>query len=121
MSKEEKVELPSIYERKWLNDDKGSAYTVLEADVQKGYNYKGRRTVDASLEIKDCNKQICLEFHYYNEEVYQQRLKKINDFINTLNKLKEFMVANPFEQGTKLTKEEIKNRNKEQFLDDDEL
>lgn len=120
MSRKKKKDLPKIYERKWLNENEGSAYSILEAKVQEGWNFKDRVTVDASLQLKDCNRQIELEFQYWSEEDYQQRLRKVNDLLATVQKLKDFMVANPFKAGTKLTKEEIKERNKKQKEEDED-
>jgi acetone carboxylase gamma subunit len=91
-----KTKLPKIYKRKWLNTDRGTAYVVIDAEVEKGYGkYKNNLNVDAGLEIKDCNRQVHIEFYYHNERSYKQRLRKIRLFIDILLELEAFMKANP--------------------------
>jgi hypothetical protein len=92
-----KSKFPKLYRRKWLNGDKGSAYIIVDASVE-AIDYgkrKGGTEVSASVDIKDCHRQCSLEFYYYNPKQYQQRLKKIRLYIQTLQDLEAFMVANP--------------------------
>jgi hypothetical protein len=92
-----KKKLPKLFRRKWLNKDKGSAYIIIDAEVEKQDwgKKKGSLNVDASIEIKDCHRQSELEFHYYDEQQYKARLKKIKLFIESLQDLEKFMKANP--------------------------
>lgn len=92
-----KEKLPKLFRRKWLNNDKGSAYIIVDASVEKHWDkkYPEDRSVDAGIEIKDCYKQSNLEFNYYDEQDYQRRLKKIRLYIETLEELEAFMKANP--------------------------
>lgn len=91
-----KTKLPKLFSRKWLNNDEGTAYVVLYAEVEGGYRkHKEDRSVNASVEIKDCNRQITLDFYYYCGKEYKKRLNKIRLLIETLEKLEAFMKANP--------------------------
>jgi hypothetical protein len=85
-----------LYKRQWLNEDKGSAYVVLEAEHS---SYGG---VWASVEIKDCTRQVSLEFDYASEEERQRRLNKVDELIKTLYEMKAFI------EETKPTKKKRK-------------
>jgi hypothetical protein len=92
-----KKKFPKLYKRQWLNKGKGSAYVMTEASVEQGWNdkYPDDRYVDASLELKDCNRQMSLEFGYDCDKEYKERLAKIDVVINSANELKQFMLDNP--------------------------
>lgn len=94
----EKTKLPKHYKRTWLNEE-GSGYIITEASVCKHWSSKGkgidRFYIDADVEIKDCNRQINLEFYCNNKEQYEKRLVKLQLMIDQLEEVKAFMLANP--------------------------
>lgn len=90
-----KEKLPKLYRRKWINKRKGTAYIVTSANMHSGWRDKTTRHADAEIEIKDCFKQMTLEFYYNNEKQYKQRLKKIDLLTRELMVLKQFMLDNP--------------------------
>lgn len=95
MSKEK---FPKLYKRKWLNNDKGSAYVIIDADVSGHWNeekYPYDTTLDAIIEIKDCNRQIVLEFYANDEKEYKKRLVKIQSLLDAIKELQQFMLDNP--------------------------
>jgi hypothetical protein len=81
---------------------------MIDASVEKGYgeDYKNDRHVDATFEIKDCNRQASIDFYYHNDRGYKQRLKKIRDMIEALEDLERFMKANPPVRAPKKKKED---------------
>lgn len=92
-----RTKLPKLYKRTWLNSDRGTAYCVIEAEVEKVTYGKRKGGTDccATFEIKDCNRQASIEFYYYNAKDYQKRLTKIRRLIDNLEELEAFMRANP--------------------------
>jgi hypothetical protein len=92
MSKEK---LPQLYRRKWINEGEGTAYIVTSAEMHTGFRDKKSRYCDGEIEIKDCYKQMTLEFHYSTQKAYKKRLKKIDLIIKELALLKQFMLDNP--------------------------
>lgn len=91
---------PKIYTRDWINADNGSAYMIVQASVEDDWQYSDGLEVDAAIEIKDCSRQINLDFNYGNQEEYNQRLDKLNLMVSRLQALKDFMVAHPPVKGT---------------------
>jgi hypothetical protein len=104
----DKEKLPKLYKREWLNEDEGSAYFIIEAGVDEHWKWEDAVTLDASLQIKDCNRQIELEFYAGDEEEYRKRINKINLLIGALEELRQFMLDNPAKNGT------IKKKKKEE-------
>lgn len=81
--------IEKLYKREWLNDDEGTAYIVLSGEKCDTSKY-----IDASIEIKDCFKQINLDFDYHDEESKNKRITKIDSFIDYLQEVKGFIVRN---------------------------
>lgn len=89
---------PKLYKRIWLNKDRGSAYMIIDASHDSHWDkkkYPDDRSLGASLEIKDCNRQCAIEFDAYNEKTYKQRLVKIRTLIEGLQALENFMIEHP--------------------------
>lgn len=97
-----KEELPKIYERHWLNEDKGSAYIVIDGEVVEGYN-KVDTWTELTVEIKDCRRQVQLEFCCFTDDKpsHEISLKKMDDFIAQLQKARAFLADNPPVKGKK--------------------
>jgi hypothetical protein len=92
-----KKKLPKLYRRTWLNKGEGTAYIVIDAEVET-IDYgkrKGGTEVSATLDLKDCNRQICLEFWYNGQKEYKERLAKIALLKKQVDDLQNFMLANP--------------------------
>lgn len=79
-----------LFKRTWLNEDQGTAYVVIDAEKSDNSKY-----VDVCFEIKDCSRQISLDFYYHDEEERQAKIAKVDRFIAHLNELKDFIVRNP--------------------------
>lgn len=94
-----KKKLPSLYKRDFLNKDKGSAYIIIDASVEPHWNYEDGTTLDAGVELKDCNRQISLEFYANNMKEYAKVMKKMDLLIGRLEELREFMRANKPSEG----------------------
>lgn len=59
----------------------------------KGYSYEsGRIDIDAELQIRDCSRSIQLEFGICSEKDRTQRLKKLDNLIGELEKMRECLV-----------------------------
>jgi hypothetical protein len=109
-----KKKFPKLFRRRWLNRDKGSAYVFVDAQVSliDWGRRKGGTEVDATLELKDCNRQICLEFYYHSEKTYKQRLKKIADLKKDIEDLEAFMIANPPTKAPEKEEEKVVKQTK---------
>jgi hypothetical protein len=87
-----------IFRRIWLNKDRGSAYIMVTAS-KRSHTYTNKRTsktteeqwIDADVELKDCNRQINLEFYCGCEKTKKQRIKKLEILIKELSDLKAFI------------------------------
>jgi hypothetical protein len=103
--------LPKIYRRQWLNKDEGSGYIIIEAEVERHWNaekHPEARHLSANVEIKDCNRQINLDFWANDEKEYKQRLKKMRQLIETLEEFEKFLIENPVVDKTKAKKKKKK-------------
>lgn len=92
-----KPPLPKHFKRFFLNEDEGSAYIMINAELEETYSKNGKTYLDARVEIKDCNRQCEIDFSVYGskEGLYQERLTKLDNMISALTELLDFMVANP--------------------------
>lgn len=113
-----KTRQQKIYKRTWLNSDKGSAYIIVDCSVHDWKDTKAgtkERWVQADIEIKDCNRQIGLEFSAYTESRRKQRIKKIERMIKELESVKAFLEAHEVYEETKITvsEEPASTENKE--------
>lgn len=92
-----KKKLPKLFRRRWLNKETGTAYSIIDAEVTliDWGKKKGGTEVSASLDLKDCTRQISLEFYYYTQKEYKQRLTKIAGLKKDIEDLEAFMLANP--------------------------
>lgn len=92
-----KKNLPKLFKRFWLNKSHGSAYVMIDASIEASYskNTPNDRSLNATVEIKDCNRQLELEFYAYNTAQHKTKLKKLRDLISGLQELEQFMVDNP--------------------------
>jgi hypothetical protein len=95
----EKDELPKLYKRDWLNEDEGSAYIIIDASLAEDWKTTDGRQLEASVQFKDCNRQIDLEFSPWKAEDNDKYLRKLQLIIDRLEELKAFMVANPTIDG----------------------
>lgn len=66
------------------NVDEGS-------DIRIYANLDEYRAVDSWIQLRDCNKSICLGFYFSNEKKKKERLVKINTLINELTKLRDWI------------------------------
>lgn len=73
------------YDRGFLNQDKGMA--SYEANVEA--NSYG---VDASLLLSDCYRQITLDFSYYSDKQYSERLEKVDLLLQKIREMKDEMI-----------------------------
>lgn len=98
MTRTRKPKLPKLYKRRWINKGEGTAYVVIDAKVE-GHWDEGKfpedRHIEADVEIKDCSRQVTLEFSCWSMKEYKERLVKLQGIIDDLEGLIRFMVANP--------------------------
>lgn len=73
--------------RKFLNSKHGLAAIETSCDVS-GWS------MDTSVTISDCNRNITLDFSVYREKDYAEKAKKLALIINELVTVQEFMEAN---------------------------
>jgi hypothetical protein len=78
-----------LYYRNWLNPE-GSAYLIVNAEAADNWVY-------AELEIKDCTRQVSLDFGFSNKDAdgRQQRLDKIDHLVAQLNGLRAWIESQP--------------------------
>lgn len=95
-----KKKLPKLYKRKWLNEKQGTALIEVDFNVEE-QSSSGNLTNWGYIVLKDCTRQCSLEFDYYDEAGYKQRLKKIRLLKALITEAEEFMVANPFVKASK--------------------
>lgn len=105
-------EYPKLFSREWLNKDDGGGYIIVEASNEPNYALKDCRHLFATVEIKDCSRQVRLDFQAYEEKELQARIDKINLIINKFEELKAFMLANPPVDANMEDKEVAKSINK---------
>ncbi len=49
------------------------------------------RSVDSWVQLRDCNRSVCLGFYFSNEKKKRERLVKINTLINELTRLRDWI------------------------------
>lgn len=87
-----------VYSRKWINPKKGSAFVITEAYYyKKPYSYhSGRADVypefSGTITMKDCFKQIELEFACFNPRRVEQRLQKIKVLKESLDTMEQMLL-----------------------------
>lgn len=91
-----------VYKREWLNDDEGTAYVVLNA-----HKYSSGASIDVDVEIKDCHRQINLDFWFGDEDERKTKLAKMDRLIALLSEAREIIAHHPLKQKTKTVVEEI--------------
>lgn len=110
----DEVELAKLYKRLWLNEDTGSAYAIISATSEEHWKTKDGRSLYVDLELKDCSRQICLEFSASTDEEYKAKLRKIDTLVAALHEMKAFMLEHPVIEG------KIKRNSKARVIDLDE-
>ena len=74
------------YKRGFLNEGEGMA--AFECNVT--YEPECRHnSVYADFSIRDCNRQVCLEFSIYEESDYQKAMFKVNSLLIELEAFKK--------------------------------
>jgi hypothetical protein len=87
-----------VYKRQWLNEDEGTSYIVLDAQV-----YSKGASVDVSIEIKDCNRQITLDFWFGDENERKTKLAKMDRLIEFLQESRNIIATQPLKERDKKT------------------
>jgi hypothetical protein len=87
-----------LYKREWLNEDEGTAYIIVDAT-----HYSNGESLDINIEIKDCNRQINLDFWFNDEEERQVKLKKIDKLISIIQEARS-VIANTTLKKRKVSK-----------------
>jgi hypothetical protein len=77
-----------LYDRHWLTSKEGSGYVILNATQDEHWTY-------VDVELKDCSRQISLDFGYDDDESYAERLEKIELLIAKLRRLQRWMANHP--------------------------
>jgi len=81
-----------LSKRKWLNpksspDTGAVSYTLT---VEKGDNWF---VGNSDLSIWDCSRKIVLDISFYNKREWKQRIKKLNTLIESMEELREYVIA----------------------------
>ena len=91
------------YSRKFLNKAEGLA--AIECSINSLSYSAG---IDASINITDCNRLVCLDFSAYNAKDIDSRLAKLNLLISEISKVRDIISNNADFIKEQLTEEEKK-------------
>jgi len=94
------------YSRKFLNKAVGLA--AIETNIES-CEWSGG-SVNATVSITDCSRQISLDFSVYSKKDLDEKIKKINLLITELTKLQEMFIENSDDFCTALDEEAKKRK-----------
>lgn len=85
-----------VYKRQWLNEDEGTAYMVLNADVSPS-----GLSIDVDVELKDCSRQVNLDFWFSTEDERKLKLAKMDRLIALLQEGRDIIATHPLKEKKK--------------------
>lgn len=78
------------YKREWLNEGEGTAYVVLNSTT-----YSDGKSVDVDVEIKDCHRQVNLDFWFGDDDERKVKLAKMDRLLVILQEARSIIANHP--------------------------